>query len=226
MVFQQLLFQLLSCDGAACLRGMANRADEWPAEFPRSPCRDPVPRCGVPFLYLHRFRAKFAFQTKCSHLASTKMAYWRHSAKRRELLAIPNSHFATKPFVMMQNKERTMNEIAKIISELEQQKTAIDRALSALREVEGPNKGGTSAASSPPSGTATPAKGQLSPEGRRRIAESNRRRAAAQKAAKAAQPSAAPHKGQIEKKALSAKKKRANKTPAKKTTAERRSPTR
>jgi hypothetical protein len=118
-----------------------------------------------------------------------------------------------------------VNDIAKIISQLEQQKAAIDRAISALREIQGLDKVGTAAAFTHSSGKTAPPKGQLSPEGRQRIAESNRRRAAAQKAAKAAQPTPAPQRGQAQKKAFPAKKTTVSKTPAKKTaTTERRSP--
>jgi hypothetical protein len=117
-----------------------------------------------------------------------------------------------------------VNDRARIISQLEQQKAAIDRAISALREIEDLNQVGTSAAFTHPGRKTAPPKGQLSPEGRQRIAESNRRRAAAQKAAKAAQPTAAPQKGQAQKKAFPSKKTTVSKTPAKKTATERRSP--
>jgi hypothetical protein len=65
-----------------------------------------------------------------------------------------------------------VNDIGKIISQFEQQKAAIDRAISALREIQGLNKVGTSAAFAHPSRKTAPPKGQLSPEGRQRIAES------------------------------------------------------
>jgi hypothetical protein len=117
-----------------------------------------------------------------------------------------------------------VNDIARTISQLEQQKAAMDRAISALREIQGLNRAGTSAALTHPSRKTAPPKGQLSPEGRQRIAESNRRRAVAQKAAKAAQRTAAPQRGQAQKKAFPAKKTMVSKTPAKKTATERRSP--
>ena len=74
-----------------------------------------------------------------------------------------------------------MNELSQIIKQLEQQRSAIDRALTALRG---------SAAAAIPQTEATPArrgrkgrKRRLSPEGRARIAEAARRRWAALKAA-------------------------------------------
>lgn len=90
-----------------------------------------------------------------------------------------------------------MNDVDNIISQLEQQRTSIDRAIAALREIGGqppkkrrgrpPSKHlnqGTApvAAASQPA----PKKRRLSPEGRRRIAEALKRRWAAQKAAQAA----------------------------------------
>jgi hypothetical protein len=73
-----------------------------------------------------------------------------------------------------------VNDIANIISQLEHQKAAIERAISALREIEGPSQIGASTASGK-----TSQKRHISPEGRKRIAEALRRRWAAKRAAKA-----------------------------------------
>lgn len=66
-----------------------------------------------------------------------------------------------------------------IIAQLEQQKTAIERALAALRNIEG-----TEAPASAPSSTG-PAKrkGGMTPEGRKRLSAALRKRWAAKKAA-------------------------------------------
>lgn len=66
-----------------------------------------------------------------------------------------------------------MSEIGKIISQLEQQRDAMDRAIAALREVEdqGPK----------------PVKRQMSAAGRRRIIEATKKRWAAKRAADAAE---------------------------------------
>jgi hypothetical protein len=74
-----------------------------------------------------------------------------------------------------------VNEIASIIAQLERQKTAIDRAITALRDVSSPQAAVRAAATKGPG-----KKRRLSPEGRRRIAEAARKRWAAEKAAKAA----------------------------------------
>ena len=75
-----------------------------------------------------------------------------------------------------------MNEIAKIISQLEHQKAAIERAISALREIEGPSQIGASTAPKFPGNASQ--KRHISPEGRKRIAEALRRRWAAKKSGK------------------------------------------
>jgi hypothetical protein len=77
-----------------------------------------------------------------------------------------------------------VNEIPGIISRLERQRTALERAISALREMEGVQataKAGTAA--SPARG---PRKSRLSAAGRRRIAEAARKRWAEKRAADAA----------------------------------------
>ena len=81
-----------------------------------------------------------------------------------------------------------MNDIEQIISRLERQREAIDRAITALREIEGPTKGSAVAAtrtlhrktaanrpSSPAAAKDSPAqaqgpkRGQLTPEGRKKL---------------------------------------------------------
>jgi hypothetical protein len=76
-----------------------------------------------------------------------------------------------------------VNDFANIISRLEQQRAAIDRALSALREVEGP---GPVQAKSAGSVATKPKKRRMSAAGRRRIAEATRKRWADKRAADAA----------------------------------------
>ncbi len=72
-----------------------------------------------------------------------------------------------------------MNNVENVISQLETQRSAIDRAISALREV---------AEKSPlakvisPSSNSQRRKRHLSPEGRRRIIEATKRRSAAKRA--------------------------------------------
>jgi hypothetical protein len=83
------------------------------------------------------------------------------------------------------------NGIQEVIEKLEQQKTAIERALTALRGVEG-----FEAESSEPVETASAAprkavkKGGMTPEGRRRLSEALRKRWAAKKAGTAPAPNA------------------------------------
>ncbi len=73
-----------------------------------------------------------------------------------------------------------MNNIYKIIHQLEQQKAAIDRAIVALRGVSG--AGEVAGAKSGGGRQVTRKKRRLSPEGRQRIAEAARRRWAAKRA--------------------------------------------
>ena len=69
-----------------------------------------------------------------------------------------------------------MNDIDNVISRLEKQRSAIDRALLALREISGP-----STANAQPGSQSTSQKRRLSPEGRRRIIEATKRRWAAKR---------------------------------------------
>jgi hypothetical protein len=69
-----------------------------------------------------------------------------------------------------------VNDIDNVISRLERQRSAIDRALLALREISSPNTPNTQPVSQSKS-----RKRRLSPEGRRRIIEATKRRWAAKK---------------------------------------------
>jgi hypothetical protein len=82
------------------------------------------------------------------------------------------------------------NGLKEVIKGLEQQKTAIERALAALREVDG-----TTAVESVPSATAParrgrPAKrkGGMTPDGRRRLSEALKKRWAVKRAASQVKP--------------------------------------
>ena len=72
-----------------------------------------------------------------------------------------------------------MNNVENVISQLEEQRSAIDRAIAALREVNASPSSGTQAH---PSKTK---KRRLSPEGRRRIIEATKKRWAAKRLAEA-----------------------------------------
>ncbi len=97
-----------------------------------------------------------------------------------------------------------MNDIARVISRLEQQRATIDRAISALREVEEIKPAQT--ASVDAAGTNKPKKRRMSAAGRRRIAEGTRKYWAEKRATEAAQ----------EKKALATTKTASLKKPARK----------
>jgi hypothetical protein len=73
-----------------------------------------------------------------------------------------------------------VNDVENLISKLEKQRSAIDRAISALREIT------SSAATGPDVAESKTKKRHLSPEGRRRIIEATKRRWAAKRAAQAA----------------------------------------
>jgi hypothetical protein len=77
-----------------------------------------------------------------------------------------------------------LNDINRIISELERQRVAIERAISALRDVSVPAAATAQAPTSATKKTAAPAKKkrQLSPEGRQRIIDATKRRWAAKRA--------------------------------------------
>ena len=92
------------------------------------------------------------------------------------------------------------NGLKEVIKRLEQQRTAIERALTALREVDG-----TGAEASPETGVAPVAakrgrkakrKGGMTPEGRKRLSEALKKRWAAKRAGSAVK-SAAKRKGGI-----------------------------
>ena len=73
-----------------------------------------------------------------------------------------------------------MNDVENVISKLEKQRSAIDRAISALREITG------SPATGPGVAETKTKRRHLSPEGRRRIIEATKRRWAEYNAKKAA----------------------------------------
>jgi hypothetical protein len=77
-----------------------------------------------------------------------------------------------------------VNDVESIISKLEKQRSAIDRAISALREITGSPATGPDVAESK---TKTK-KRHLSPEGRKRIIEATKRRWAAKRTAEAGTP--------------------------------------
>ena len=77
-----------------------------------------------------------------------------------------------------------MNAIKGIISQLERQRAAIDRAISALRDVEGVQPAQTK--SDGPVAEEQPRKRRMSAAGRRRIGEATRKRWADKRAAEAA----------------------------------------
>jgi hypothetical protein len=78
-----------------------------------------------------------------------------------------------------------VNDIARVISRLEQQRATIDRAISALREVEEIKPAQTGSIDG--AGTNKPKKRRMSAAGRRRIAEGIRKHWAEKRAAEAAQ---------------------------------------
>ena len=71
-----------------------------------------------------------------------------------------------------------MNNVENVISQLETQRSAIDRAISALREVAGKSP---LAKVTSPSSNGQPRKRHLSPEGRRRIIAATKKRWAAKR---------------------------------------------
>ena len=75
-----------------------------------------------------------------------------------------------------------MNDLENVISKLEKQRSVIDRAISALREITG------SPATGPDVAEGKTKKRHLSPGGRRRIIEATKRRWAAKRAAQAGTP--------------------------------------
>ena len=73
--------------------------------------------------------------------------------------------------------------LKEIINRLERQQSAVERALSALREAEGTSEQRSPSSSSTQSRTPAKKKGGMTPEGRRRLAEAMKRRWAAKRAA-------------------------------------------
>jgi hypothetical protein len=87
------------------------------------------------------------------------------------------------------------NNLNEVIKKLEQQRIGIERALAALREIEGPGLETTApaAAAAPRGRRKAKRKGGMTPEGRRRLSEALKARWAARKAGSAA-PASAPAK--------------------------------
>jgi hypothetical protein len=85
------------------------------------------------------------------------------------------------------------NSLNEVIKKLEQQRIGIERALAALREIEGP-----AAAAAPSPALGRPRKGRrkggMTPEGRRRLSEALKARWAAKKAGSSVPAASAPAK--------------------------------
>jgi len=90
---------------------------------------------------------------------------------------------------MMSQRGRMAGNLSDVIKKLEQQRTAIENALSALRELDGP--GFEPAAAPARRGRPPKRKGGMTPEGRKRLSEALRARWAAKRAGSAAKPAAA-----------------------------------
>jgi hypothetical protein len=84
------------------------------------------------------------------------------------------------------------NSLNEVIKKLEQQRTGIERALAALREIEGPAAAAPATVAAP--GPGRPRKGRrkggMTPEGRRRLSEALKARWAAKKAGSSVSASA------------------------------------
>jgi hypothetical protein len=89
------------------------------------------------------------------------------------------------------------NSLNEVIKKLEQQRIGIERALAALRDIEGPGLETTApaAASAPRGRRKAKRKGGMTPEGRRRLSEALKARWAAKKAGSAAAPAKVKRKG-------------------------------
>ena len=84
-----------------------------------------------------------------------------------------------------------MNDVENIISKLEKQRSAIDRAISALREITGSPTTGPDVVESKTK------KRRLSPEGRKRIIEATKRRWAAKRTTQTAAVPARSRRGKL-----------------------------
>jgi hypothetical protein len=85
------------------------------------------------------------------------------------------------------------NGLKEVITRLERQRTAIERALSALREIDGqaPTNSRVVAAGAPAGPRKAKRKGGMTPDGRRRLSEALKKRWAAKRAASALPPATA-----------------------------------
>lgn len=88
-------------------------------------------------------------------------------------------------YLYVDRNEKMANSLNEVIRKLEQQRIGIERALAALREIEGP--AGSAPATAPGPGRPRKArrKGRMTPEGRRRLSEALKARWAAKKAGSA-----------------------------------------
>jgi len=93
--------------------------------------------------------------------------------------------------------QKMANSLNEVIKKLEQQRTGIERALAALREIEGPAAPAPAAAPGPGRPRKAKRKGGMTPEGRRRLSEALKARWAAKRADSAvpAAPAKAKRKG-------------------------------
>jgi hypothetical protein len=103
-------------------------------------------------------------------------------------------------FHKVDGDKKMANSLNEVIKKLEQQRIGIERALAALREIEGPGleTGAPAAASAPRGRPKAKRKGGMTPEGRRRLSEALKARWAAKKAdsvVPAAVPAKAKRKG-------------------------------
>jgi hypothetical protein len=104
-----------------------------------------------------------------------------------------------------------MNDVEKIIAQLEKKRAGIDRAIAALREVSDSGLAGRPE----PSAREAPRRSRLSAAGRKRIAEAARKRWAAQKALMANQTSGAAKQTSQRKSATTKKRRQRKRAPAK-----------
>lgn len=92
---------------------------------------------------------------------------------RRDLISLPCGEY-----IQFCSEGESLTDVQRIISDLERQRNAIDRAIAALREIT-PSAAPAKRAAGPPA----PAKRQMSPEGRQRIVDALKKRWAAKRAA-------------------------------------------
>ena len=96
----------------------------------------------------------------------------------------------------VQRGEKMANSLNEVIKKLEQQRAGIERALAALRDIEGTGLETAAPASAPRGRRKAKRKGGMTPEGRRRLSEALKARWAAKKASAAA-PAKAKRKSRL-----------------------------